>query len=72
MWMKVKTTKQGPISSKAKLTESWKEHWRDLPQERIQDWVKRIMRHVQEAVRLKGGNEYKEGNLKGQEKNRVH
>ena len=39
-----------------------------MPQEVIQAWIKRIMDHVQEVIRLEGDNEYKEGRKKGQEK----
>jgi hypothetical protein len=30
------------------------------------------MIYIQDVIRLDGGNEYKEGRLKGQVKNRVH
>jgi hypothetical protein len=43
-----------------------------MPQEKIQAWIERIMIHIQDVIRLDGGNEYKEGRLKGQAKNRVH
>jgi hypothetical protein len=43
-----------------------------LTQERIQAWIERIIVHVKEVIRLEGGNEYKEGRNKGQEKRRVH
>ncbi|KAF7503566.1 hypothetical protein GJ744_003594 [Endocarpon pusillum] len=32
-----------------------------MPQEEIQRWIERIPFHIQEIIRLKGGNEYKEG-----------
>lgn len=32
-----------------------------MAQERIQSWIECIHRYIQEVVRLKGGNEYKEG-----------
>ena len=43
-----------------------------MPQEVIQEWIKRIPRHIEEIIRLKGRNEYKEGRLKGKEKKTVH
>jgi len=43
-----------------------------MPQEKIQAWIERIMIYIQDVIRLDGGNEYKEGRLKGQAKNRVH
>ena len=43
-----------------------------MPQKKIQAWIERIMIHIQDVIRLDGGNEYKEGRLKGQAKNRVH
>jgi hypothetical protein len=69
--MKRHTTKKGPITSKAKLKEEWIKCWKELPQEKIQAWIERIEEHVQEVIRLDGGNEYKEGRLKGKEKARV-
>jgi hypothetical protein len=39
---------------------------------RIQAWIERIILHIKEVIILEGGNEYKEGRLKGQAKNRVH
>jgi len=41
-------------------------------QEKIQAWIERIVIHIQEVIRLDGGNEYQEGRLKGRAKNRVH
>jgi len=41
-------------------------------QEKIQAWIERIMIHIQDVRRLEGGNEYKEGRLKGKAKNRVY
>ena len=35
--------------------------WKELPQEKIQDWIERIPVHVQKVIELEGGNEYKEG-----------
>jgi hypothetical protein len=32
-----------------------------MPQARIQRWIERIPFHIQEVIRLKGGNDYKEG-----------
>ena len=71
-WMKRKTTAKGPIYSKKQLTEDWIKCWEELPQEKIQAWIERIPRHVQEIIRLEGGNAYAEGRLKGTEKKRVH
>ena len=33
----------------------------NLPQSEIQAWIERIPRHIQEIIRLEGGNEYAEG-----------
>ena len=35
--------------------------WSKLEQERIQRWVERIPVHIEEIIRLEGGNEYIEG-----------
>ena len=39
---------------------------------KIQEWIKVIPYHVKEIIRLKGGNEYKEGQKKGQEKTAIY
>jgi hypothetical protein len=39
----------------------WMKAWNDLPQEKIQQWIERLVRHIQEVIRLHGGNEYREG-----------
>jgi hypothetical protein len=70
--MKRETTKGGPIHSEAELKAAWIECWNKLPQERIQAWIERIIEHVKKVIELEGGNEYKEGRLKGQFKQRVH
>jgi hypothetical protein len=72
MWMKRKTTEKGPIRGKKNLTKAWSECWAAMPQDRIQAWIERIPGHIQEILNLGGGNQYKEGRLKGQEKRRVH
>jgi hypothetical protein len=43
------------------MEEAWIKAWKELPQTQIQAWIERIMRHVQEVIRLEGGNEYAEG-----------
>ena len=43
-----------------------------MPQEKIQAWIERIIAYIKDVIRLEGGNEYKEGRLKGKAKNRVH
>jgi hypothetical protein len=72
MWMKRETTKKGAINNIKDLKAAWEQCWQELPQEKIQAWIKRIPVHIEEVIRLKGGNEYAEGRLKGKEKRRVH
>jgi hypothetical protein len=43
------------------MEKAWYQAWDDLPQEQIQQWIKAIPDHIQEVIRLEGGNEYKEG-----------
>ena len=43
------------------MKKAWIQAWQDLPQEQIQQWITAIPDHIQEIIRLKGGNEYKEG-----------
>ena len=43
------------------MEKAWLQAWADLPQAKIQSWIERIPRHIQEIIHLKGGNEYPEG-----------
>ena len=54
------------------MKEAWIKCWQELPQEKIQAWIERIVEHIAEVGRLEGGNEYREGRLKGRAKVRVH
>jgi hypothetical protein len=71
-WIKRQTTKHRAITSQAQLEEAWIKCWKEMPQEKIQAWIERIVIHIQEVIRLDSGNEYQEGRLKGRAKNRVH
>jgi transposase len=67
-WIKKETTRRGPISNRKKLRARWEKYWTDLPQSKIQEWITVIPDYIQEIIRLEGGNKYKEGRKKGQEK----
>jgi hypothetical protein len=43
------------------MEKAWIQTWSDLLQSQIQAWIERIPYHIQEIIRCKGGNEYKEG-----------
>jgi len=59
-YLKRATTRKGGLRSR-EGEKAWAKAWKELPQERIQQWIKRIMRHIEEIIRLEGGNEYREG-----------
>jgi len=61
MWMKRRTTKKGAPKSKKDVIRVWKQVWDDLKQIQIQAWIERIIVHIQQVIKLEGGNEYKEG-----------
>jgi hypothetical protein len=63
MWLKRHTTIRGAPANKKTARAVWLQTWKDLPQEHIQHWIERIMHHIQEVIRLEGGNEYKEGRI---------
>jgi hypothetical protein len=71
-YMKRETTRKGPIHSEEELKKAWIKCWDELPQWRIQTWIERIVEHIAKVIELEGGNEYKEGRLKGQLKQRVY
>jgi len=55
------TTKNGAPSTQKAADSAWRKAWRNLEQARIQRWVERIPRHIQEIIRSNGGNSYREG-----------
>jgi transposase len=64
-WMKKETTKHGAATSQKQMEKDWAECWEEtLTQEQIQHWIERIVVHIQEVIRLEGGNEYEEGTQK--------
>jgi transposase len=67
-YMKRETTRRGPTNNRKKLRVRWEKCWEGIPQAKIQEWITAIPYHVKEIIRLEGGNEYKEGRKKGQEK----
>lgn len=58
-WMHIKkqTTRGGAVSSQKKLKKDWIECWDTLEQVKIQAWIERILIHIQDVIRLEGGNE---------------
>lgn len=60
-WMKQRTTSLGATTSRLEMEKRWYKAWRDLPQDVVQSWVERVPHHIQEIIRLEGGNEYAEG-----------
>jgi hypothetical protein len=65
-WLKRRTTRKGAPKTRDLAVASWLTHWNDMPQEKIQAWIERIPRHIKEIIRCEGGNEYREGRVKGQ------
>lgn len=64
-YMKRLTTKKGAPRSKVEAIRAWTKAWDELPQWKIQEWIERIPIHIQNIIRLEGGNEYKEGRRTG-------
>ena len=62
IWMKRKVSKYGAPKTRKEAERKWKYCWlKQLTQKRIQGWIERMPRHMQEIIRCKGGNEYREG-----------
>ena len=61
MYMKRRTTKKGAPSVRKTAEMVWTRCWKEMPQRKIQEWIERIPRHIQEVIRLGGSNDYKEG-----------
>jgi hypothetical protein len=68
--MKRETTKKGAPQSRAEAEQIWAKTWKELTQERIQQWIRRIELHIKEVIKLEGGNEYKEGTGESKERRR--
>ena len=60
-WMKRRTSLHKDFESRPQLRKIWIDTWKELEQWRIQRWVRRIIRHIREVIRLEGGNDYREG-----------
>jgi len=60
-FMKKRTCQHRDFEQRGKLLGIWEATWDKIEQERIQHWIERIPRHIQEVIRLEGGNEYQEG-----------
>ncbi|RPB19950.1 hypothetical protein L211DRAFT_750058, partial [Terfezia boudieri ATCC MYA-4762] len=60
-YLKRITTKKGPLTSRMAAEQAWKNEWRELEQWRIQCWIKCVPYHIQEVIRLEGGNENSAG-----------
>lgn len=61
-WMKRQTTRNGASRTRKEAEKRWIHCWNEeLTQERIQGWIERMPRHIAEIIRLRGGNEYREG-----------
>lgn len=60
-WLKRRVTSRGAPATRKDMEKAWLQAWEDLPQEQIQRWIEGIPHHIQEIIRLEGGNEYKEG-----------
>lgn len=63
-WLKRYTTKKGAPKNRADAIQAWEKAWEELPQDAIQRWIERIPYHIQQIIKLEGGNEYKEGRNK--------
>ena len=60
-YLKWVTIKKGGLKSRNEAEKAWITAWKNLEQKQIQQWIKRIIRHIKEVIRLEGGNEYREG-----------
>jgi len=59
-WMKIETSKQGAPTSRKEALYRWRKAWKNLPQEKIQQWILRLQHHIKEVIRLDGDNNYEE------------
>jgi hypothetical protein len=62
--MKQITTKYGAPTSEPEALVKWVEAWLKLSTARIRIWIRRIIHHIKEVIRLEGGNNYIESSRK--------
>lgn len=60
-YMKRRTTVRGVTTIRHVMEQRWLNAWHKLPQKKIQAWIERIPRHIEEIIRIEGDNTYKEG-----------
>ena len=60
-YLKQVTTSRGPPKDKIALEHAWLQAWRQLSLAMVRKWIEAIPHHIQEIIRLEGGNEYPEG-----------
>ena len=66
-WMKRQTTRRGCPTNRIIMEKVWTRCWKKtLTQKRIQHWIERIPRHIQQVIALEGGNQYREGSTEAE------
>lgn len=65
-WLKRKTTRKRAPQTTSEAKDVWEKARAELEQAKIQAWIRRIVRHIQEVIRLEEGNEYREGSKEKQ------
>ena len=63
-WIKRQTTKGGVVSSEKQLKKDQLKYQENLLQEKIQEQIEQIPKHIQRIIDCRGGNEYREGSGK--------
>lgn len=64
-YMKRTTTARGAPITKKGLKKVWTQCWKHLPQAKIQAWIERLPRHIEQIIEMEGGNDYREGRFGG-------
>lgn len=60
---KRETTRGVPPQTKRDAYQRWKQWWKDLSQERLQGWIKRIMENIPVIIALEGDNNFQEARM---------
>ena len=64
-YLKRRITARGAPKSKKDLQKAWIQAWKELPIAMVRKWIEAIPRHIQEVIKLHGGNGYAEGRGQG-------
>lgn len=65
-WIKWETIEKRASKTRKEAKKCWSKYWHKLTQKKIENWIARILCHLEKIRHLKGDNRYKEGRIDSQ------